>query len=925
VLELAPPYAPARLSTVDTRRLWRLDEATASSAATDLAPSPENLAANGNPGVGPGLFAGGAVGSRTFDGSTQWLADSGLGIDQIVLTGGNWTLEGWFVVDALGAIRTLAEYGHDATVTARTTLANIHVTAAGAIAARWQDAALDTYSVISADGAVIAGQVHHVALVVRRTATSTWDVELWLDGELVASVGNEVPAGGGTVSRWYLGASPSAGASLTAPAQRLDGSLDDWRLSTFPATRQCIRETIARAQRSWDLATLIESKAYTVHRWLITEDAAGNEVDLTDLAERNWLKSGRVEETVDDMTATMSVQLQRNSYDVSLAPLVAGSPLNTGSAVLAPMRPIRLEVSIVPQGLPRAAVGFDRHVLFEGWTRRITWPAEEIGLECIGKMRSLQITWVRPAGVGDNEDHVFGTDVGRALQLVVQDVIDACEPAAGYKGGRPVLRVVDDPAYNVRPRFLVPPTRSVAQVIDDLVTELTGWWLKDWWDEHRQEWRLSLIEPPRTATWTSGDAVIDPGDTFDIGAMDLDDEIVRNVVEVEVTDRAATDRTGSEVRATVIDDDPASVAAFGERYCRLSLESESQLNDLAQAAALNANVLHDLKAPRVATSRKVPFRWHHQLGDIVRLQPDGRRDDTTRDYGLVGLSYAFSATEQWTELDLREQVAGKLWRWFDYVVQEGAIPGRGLTPVEQPSSVIAEAVANGIKVSWDLPVNNRNRRYRETEIHVSPTNGFTPSDTTLVGVVRGLSSATIDPTLIPPGVTRYVKLAHRDEMNNVSAISAQVSAVARQTTIKGWATARRSTSDQALSSGDAFQTVIFNGGEVDPLSRYNATTGELTTLTAGLLAVSAQVLYDTNNKPGSVAILGIFVDGVQVFEGAAVITAGTPDRGTPRIAATIRVDAGDVVTVRISGTGNAGHEVVNSASTWVTFDPTAED
>ena len=36
------------------------------------------------------------------------------------------------------------------------------------------------------------------------------------------------------------------------------------------------------------------------------------------------------------------------------------------------------------------------------------------------------------------------------------------------------------------------------------------------------------------------------------------------------------------------------------------------------------------------------------------------------------------------------------------------------------------SIVGGARVEWDFPTNHRNRAYRETELHVSDSSGFTP-------------------------------------------------------------------------------------------------------------------------------------------------------------------------------------------------------
>lgn len=246
---------------------------------------------------------------------------------------------------------------------------------------------------------------------------------------------------------------------------------------------------------------------------------------------------------------------------------------------------------------------------------------------------------------------------------------------------------------------------------------------------------------------------------------------------------------------------------------------------------------------------------------------------------------------------------------MDLIDQVGITGGDGLSPLPTPPAPTLLGIANGIVIDWTMPVNAGRRRYRETEVHVSTSSGFTPSALTLAEVVRGKSAASLRG--LAGNTTQHVKLIHRDDMGLSTTASAQSSVAPRWLPKTDHLYAVRATSNQAIGTTGP-DVVVFNSAPSNPAATYNTGTGEFTASVTGFFLVDASVLYDADGKVGADAYLEILINGARVRVGETKVVSGTPARCTPTVGAQLVLGAGDVVTVRIQrpNAGNAGSEVI---------------
>lgn len=782
-LELPEPHQPHLLSSDDTLLLLRCDEASAGDAMVDAAGG-GSFTDSGSVGVAGSLFASpeGSSGARSFDGTTPQLQTrSGTAGEAASLKANTLTVEMWIAPGTVSGTQKLIGYG----TSGETEATNYQVLlglSGDEIEWLWEEGAGTNVSGTTSGANLSAGVAYHVALVRAPPASGTanvCDVFIYLNGALVGSWTDQDLPTGGTSGGWYVGAQDGG-------ANPYRGDIDDIRVSTFAATEECIRDSYARGVRDHDLSTLYDSGFYSVFARVLVEDGSGDFIDLTDLQGFDLFRGFEWTDDIDSQGVHGIVRLHRNVHGFSLSPLMVNSLLNVdaGGTALALGRRVKVETAVLPDGCNLLEAELYWQPVFHGFTVAIDYGSETIDLDVYDLHSELQDTWIEPDRTSTPPvDYQYGDPAGTAIQGEVQDLIDDQEPSAGWLApdGHQIY-VETDPGWDVLP-WNVTPDQSIAQHLETAIGEF-GWNFKRRFDDHRKEFRLTLYEPDRTGSWSSSDPTLRPEDIIEVRACKLDRSMIRNAIEVEYGNELSEDNAGAFERATVLVDSSYggavgtiasnSEAKYGRRYARVGIASSRRINNATDAAAFGERMLRDLAEPKANYEVVTHFRPYIRTGDFVKCTADDLHFDADQVFAVTMAKHTLGAGETTTTLSLRSAgPAAFVKMWFEgFITAAGYIGGDGLAPPSTPAGLTATATVGGLLIEWNFPVNHLNRRYRETEVHISTSSGFTPSDSTIVRITRGRDALVSN---LDPATTYYVKVLHRDEMNNVSVASTQVS------------------------------------------------------------------------------------------------------------------------------------------------------
>lgn len=907
------------LAAADAVAHWRMEETSGTAVADAAGASNLTSSSSGNIVTGPFLGASANRGRTTTSASATGASTSG---QRAALLAGNWTCEVWTRPASIAG--TAATWiSHGVTGGGPPEASNyllLFRRNLGKLMAVWETTSGVAVATTTSGSYLTAGQLHHVAARCR-VVGATRTLDFFVDGILVETFTGLSAAVGGGSGSWELGADVGG-------ANRFDGDIYEVRIAGVALSDEAIRDSYARGVRDWDLARAIASGDHVVVTRALIRDGGGVWRDLTDLYGVDFVQGWEESDGVDDDGASARLTLRRRHHWLSLQPGVATSrPNSTDPGIYDQLvdvaRRIKLEEAVLPAGASRDLAG-DVHwqLAFDGYIRAVSHGGgEEIAVELIDRIRALQVAWVQPNRTPNPDvDFSYASTPTDIEDVLAQQLLDWA-PAEGFGGGDGVtLYVPTSPAFvldNAPGGFTVPATSSVLQAQTDLVDRTIGWLLRYRWDDARQEFRYTLYEPGRGNTWSASDPQLTSDDIVGWRRIETSDEDIRNDIEVEYGDAADGDNLSVNRRKAVRYTDTLSVNRYWRRYARVSLASVSELSDTAQAGDLCNAILSDLAYPLADIEVDVRARRDIQIGDLVKLIADGEHFDVDVVVAVVGVRHSRGATERRTTLTLRsERPVGRRRRWLD-VIDLVSI-GDGLFPPPTPPTPTVTAIQGGLVIDWPYPANHGNRRYRETEIHLGTSSGFTPSSSTLVEVVRGKSAATI--RNLPGNAKQWARIIHRDEMGNVSEASAANGDNPRWTGVVPSVHATRS-GNQTVGTGGS-NVVVFNAitAGTNAGSCYSSSTGRWTADTSGLVSVGASIQYDSNGKPGTSAWLEIHVDGALRVAGAKAVVSGSPLRCVVGVQATLWVGGGSYVEVvqRDDG-GNSGNAVIDDdAKTWLT-------
>ncbi len=931
-MTLELPKAKSKMRTLaaaDVIAHWKMEE-TSGTAIVD-ATGASNLTGTSSADIVAGPFYGATNNKgRAFAATSSASGASSAG-QKTALLGDRVTCTVWFRPNAFAGLGTLI--GHLAAGETQVTnaLMQMSTTTSGEMRWIWERGLGVNKTQTTTGLGLVVGQLHMLTVRRRPPVSGTankCDVDLFKDGLLFQTWANEdLPDGGGS-GAWVTGATAGGG-------EAFDGTIYEVRVDAVALSDEGIRESYSRGVRDWDMQRLIDSGEYAVHTRALVRDTSGVWRDQSDLYDVNFIDGFEDGADIDSDGANGKLMLRRRSGFLSLAPFMLASRINLADPagqLLDISRRVKIEEAYVPRGGSRAVVA-DVHwqLVFDGFARVVDSTDESLTLTLSGLERALQIAWCQPdrSPVGADVDFRYAL-TPTSIETVIASILSDHRPTSiggtieGYLGGVDVtlwtptspLFVVDNSSGG----FPVTSTKSVFQALTDLVGPTIGWFLRFAFDEARQEFRLALLDPGRSKTWSSTtDRALSKASIRKWRKLEINDDTIRNDVEVEygnvVVAGGNQDNVGVNLRKTVRVENSASVTQWGRRYCRVGLASASQISDLTQATLLANNILGDLSSPYADIEIEVLPRRDIGLGDIVRIAGDDLRVSAglNLDVAVVGVRHTRRRNERVTVLTGRAaKPSGRRRWWFDVIYIKGS---KGLSPLSTPSSPALSAIAGGVLVGWTYPANYGNKKYLETEIHVSTTPGFTPSAATCLSVVRGMSSAVVE---LDPKSAQYVKILHRDEMANVSAPSPQSSLTPRFLPKAPYVNAVRTGTNQDLTTTPG--VVVFNGKNGDPFGNYNSATGLWTQTKTGPVWIDAGVRFDSNAKPGATMQLGVDVNGTVVRSGAvATCNAGAaPNRCSATVGACmVYLTAGDVMKVAPNHNGNANSLILIDAATYL--------
>ena len=370
--------------------------------------------------------------------------------------------------------------------------------------------------------------------------------------------------------------------------------------------------------------TILEGADYSVHAKLEVETlTVGVYADLS-----SYFEDATITADIDQFSVRADIAVTRewDGGGTSVSPFIA-STIDVG-------RGVRVYAATV--ALSATPVAGDWKLLFDGVIDHVSVD-DPMRLACRDRGGALVDQWVQDATT-------YGSAGGRALHLVIQDLLDDWATGVAVHGTAPL--------------FLITPYSQTSMSVADAVRNLAakpGWALRYEWSDSAGAFQLTLYEPDRTpaaTTWTFG-----PGDYFDVEGLDIDRENIRNDWELSYRDSS----TGTRTTATASDD--TSILKYGRRWARIVEADDSPIDTATEADDMLGAALADTKDPKAEQVVSVPLFWPIQLGDYYTFSANVLQYTVDQDWAVVGYTHRLSRNEQTTRIVTRGAPAGMYQQW----------------------------------------------------------------------------------------------------------------------------------------------------------------------------------------------------------------------------------------------------------------------
>ena len=416
--------------------------------------------------------------------------------------------------------------------------------------------------------------------------------------------------------------------------------------------------------------TVLQGAHYATHARVLVEDADGTYQDLTNQDSIDWVHSGRLAQTIDQIVTTGAFTFWRKQEGGnSLAPLDEDSTLNRDAmAAYAPLidvgRGIRCEFATVAIGSSPSA-GDWQHV-FDGvideWTVDDDF-VQVMARDVIGA--ELADRWIEA-------ETVYGTGSGRALEDVMQDILTAWTGITLYTP--------------TSPSFLITTyTQQRSSVMDALqqLAALIGWVVQPRWDNGTSAFRLTLYDPdraPTSTTWTWAANRYEAMPDFTLSRLDI-----RNALSLWYTNT-------SDVRTQVTASDTTSITNYDRQWMEIEEPKDSPIDTAAEAQAMLDKALLDLKDPVANQEIKTLCFWPIQLNDFYLFSANDVHYSEDQQFGVTGFRHEFSAGHVDTFIRTRGVPAGFVRVWLQRAISDS--PREEALTFRQTSAPSARSVGD---------------------------------------------------------------------------------------------------------------------------------------------------------------------------------------------------------------------------------------
>lgn len=367
------------------------------------------------------------------------------------------------------------------------------------------------------------------------------------------------------------------------------------------------------------------------------EDGDGTMQNMTDFKGKDWVISATWGEDIDTDCMQVTIELQRELFNDSLAPLVQTARTNLNLAgTYDPIINLERRVKVWTRYAPADSTADAQAwmFMFDGNIDVIDWGSEVVRVDARDKYRDLQDTFIETVGT-------YGTVGGEPLEDVIDALLTDYIPSPLTA---PTLYTATSPGWNLL-EFATTKQSLGAQI--SLLTDQIGWRCRFIYDSGSASFRLNLYTLDRAATTSLRTFTQD--EYWSIPLLEITTKDIRNAVTVN-----------GETRT-----DSTSITAYRRRWMGIQEDSSSNIDTAGEARDFADIVLNDLAYPKMNKRVEMPYFAFVELGDLYTFSANDIHYTANTKFAIVSYRHTITENECTTQMDLRETtVAGKHEAWF---------------------------------------------------------------------------------------------------------------------------------------------------------------------------------------------------------------------------------------------------------------------
>lgn len=372
------------------------------------------------------------------------------------------------------------------------------------------------------------------------------------------------------------------------------------------------------------------------------KDGAGTYRDLTAEGGVNYIDSVTWSASIDQPVMTGTVTMKREHRTLSLAPLVATSPLNLIGALYAPLldvgRSIRISTAVTLPGV--APLTGDWKEVFLGVITDIDFSSDPMSLTIADLGSVLLDTQIELA-------QTYGDAGGIPVETVMQSILDD-----NVGAGIITLYTPVSPTWNILPYEQA--TGGLLDALRALAIQI-GWDVRYMYDASNV-FRLTFFNPDRAKT--TADATIGPSEYLSVQRLSISNADVRNVVKVNYQDKVSLN-IGSAIAS-----DSGSILEFQRRYMEIGEGSSSNIDTQAEAQAMADAAVSDLSQPLADQVIEQFYFWPVAVGDLLGYTANGVHYTDDQKFGVIAYTHTLALNTHRTSIAVRGHVAGAYRQWL---------------------------------------------------------------------------------------------------------------------------------------------------------------------------------------------------------------------------------------------------------------------